>query len=55
MAGKNPRKPNAVLALIDAIIVRKQLKKQGIYNPGPAEMRLQGKGGTRGGQREDAR
>ncbi len=55
MAGKNPRKPNAVLALIDAIIVRKQLKRQGVYNPGPAEMRPHGKGGTRGGQREGER
>ena len=55
MAGKNPRKPSAVLALIDAIIVRKQLRKQGVHNPGPAEMRPHGKGGTRGGQREDTR
>lgn len=55
MTGKNPRKPNAVLALIDAIIVRKQLKRQGVYNPGPAEMRPDGKGGTRGGQRESGR
>lgn len=55
MAGKNPRKPNAVLALIDAIIVRKQLKKQGVYNPGPAKMKGTDKGGTRGGQREDTR
>ena len=55
MAGKNPRKPNAVLALIDAIIVRKQLKKQGVYNPGPAQLRPQGNGGTRGGQREGER
>lgn len=55
MGGKNPRKPNAMLALIDAIIVRQQLKKQGVYNPGPAEMRPDGKGGTRGGQREETR
>lgn len=55
MAGKNPRKPSAVLALIDAIIVRKQLKRQGVYNPGPAQLRPQGKGGTRGGQRESER
>ena len=53
--GEARRPPSAVRALIDAIIMRKQLKRQGVYNPGPAEMRPHGKGGTRGGQRESER
>jgi hypothetical protein len=55
MTGASRRKPNAVLALIDAAIVRIQLKKMGAHNPGPANMRRPDKGGTRSDQRRETR
>lgn len=34
----NPRKPTAVKALIDAALVRLQLKRMGVHQPDPAQL-----------------
>jgi hypothetical protein len=47
------RKPAAVLALIDAITVRRYLKSRGLHVDGPVQMRPPHQGGTRTNDRKD--
>jgi hypothetical protein len=41
------REPSAVKALIDAIVVRRQLKRMGVQQTGPAQLPAKDGSGTR--------